>query len=90
MIYQVNYSNWRANMQQVSDSRSTSRLSVSWFVLVPVFGDCLGLHCTSIGSRPCGACPVCRCFLGVVDWSADSFQLAAHHRLIWWAYQLVA
>lgn len=57
---------------------------------MPAFGDPLGLHCTSIGSRPCGACLVRRCSVGAVGWSTDSFQLAANHLLIFWAYQLVA
>ena len=51
-------------------------------MLVPTFGDYLGLHCTSIGSRPCGARFIRRCFLGAVDWSADCFQLATNNRLI--------
>ena len=59
-------------------------------MLVPAFGNHLGLHCTSIESWPCGACLVRRCFLGVVVWGADSFQLADNHRLAFWLYQLVA
>jgi hypothetical protein len=79
MIYQVNYSNWLANMQQVSGSCQHLDYRLSQFVIVPAFGDHLGLHCASTGSRPCGDCSVGRGVLGVVVWSATSFQLAAHH-----------
>ena len=78
MIYQVNYSNWLANMQQVSGSCQHLDYKVSQFVIVSAFGDYLGLHCASTGSRPCGGCIVSRGMLGVVDRSASSFQLAAH------------